>query len=174
MKKGMTIFIIFVVVILFAASSFAQPRQRMMRGKALMGRSHTRILTILKAKQEELKVTDDQIVKITNLVFSFEEKMIQMRSNSSSQRLELKKLMQDRENLDYEKIRAALSEASKARADIFIEGLILRNEIQKILTPEQRDTLKAMGRDQLRRRRGLSQRGHRMQRFQQLRKRIKK
>jgi len=177
MKKGMTFFVIFSVLILFIASSFAQPFRGMRRGEGLMKRSPARILFVLKAKQKELKITDSQLDKIKNLVFSFEEKMIQMRSNCSLQRLELRRLLQDRENLDYEKMRAALSKSSNSRQDIFIERLKLRNEIQNILTPEQREAMRAMRKDMREDRprgRRLFQRGDRLQRFPKFRDRIKK
>lgn len=173
MKKALKLSIVCSVMILFAASVFAQPQRMMMRGKGLMKRSPARILFILKAKQKELKITDSQLEKIKNLVFSLEEKMIEMRSSSSLQGLELRKLLQDKENLDYEKIKAALSEASKIRQDIFIERLKLRDEIQNILTPEQREALKAMRKERLRDR-GLFQRGKRFQQFPRFRNRIKK
>ena len=179
MKKVITFSVILSVMILFAASSFAQPQQRMMRrGKGFATRSPARILTVLKAKQKELKITDIQIEKIKNLMFSFEEKMIKMRSDNSVQRLELRKLMQDRENLDYDKIKEALSKASSGRHDIVIERMKLREEIGKVLTPEQREAIKSMQKDRmkerrplLRRGRGLFQRGDRLEQFRQLRKR---
>lgn len=181
MKKAMTFSIIFLVMILFAANVFAQPQRRMMRDKGFMNRMPVRMYLVLKAKQKELNITDDQLEKIKNLEFSLEEKMIQMRHNSSTQRLELRKLLQDRENLDYDEMRAALSKASKNRSDIFIERLMIRKEIENILTPEQRETLKDMRQDRLIGRR-VFQRGNRrffntqdrFQRFPQLRNRIKK
>ena len=113
MKKVLTGLFVFSFVILFAASSFAQPQREMMRGENLIKRSPARILHVLKAKQKELNITDNQLEKIKNLAFSFEEKMIQMKSKNSLQHLELKKLLMDRENLDYEEVREALSKASK-------------------------------------------------------------
>jgi Spy/CpxP family protein refolding chaperone len=177
MKKIVTLSVIFSFLILFATSSFAQPQQRMMRrGKNFANRSPARILSVLKAKQKELKITDSQLERIKNLAFSFEEKMIKMRSNSSLQRLELKKLFQDRENLDYDKIKEALSKASSSRHDMVIERLQLREEIGKILTPEQREALKAMSKDRMkgRRGRGLFQRGERQQQFPRLKRRIRR
>jgi len=176
MKKGMTFSIIFSVMILFATSVLAQPQRRMVRSKDLIDRAPSRILCILETKQKELKITDSQLEKIRKLSFSLEEKMIQMRSNSSLQRLELRKLLQDKDNLDYEKIRAALSKASKIRQDIFIERLETRKEIENILTPEQREAIKAMRKERLRggRERGLFQRRDRLQRFPPLKSRIKK
>lgn len=172
MKKSVTFSIIFSTAILFATSSFAQPFRGMSREDGLMKRFPTRILFVLKANQKELNITDSQLEKIKNLVFSFEEKMIQMKSNSSLQRLEMRKLLQDRENQDFEKIRAALSKASDFRNDMFIERLKLRKDIENILTPEQRDAMKAMKKDKLRGSREF-QRGDRLQQFPRLRKRIK-
>jgi Spy/CpxP family protein refolding chaperone len=182
MKKAMTFSVIFPVLILFAATSFAGPQQRIIRrGKGLAVRSPARILTVLRAKQEELKITDSQLDKIKNLAFSFQEKMIKMRSDSSLQRLEMRKLFQDRENLDYDKIKAALSKVSSVRHDMVIESLKIRKEIGKILTPEQREALKSMRKDRLedrrallRRGRGSFLRGDRLQRFPLLRNRIKR
>jgi len=182
MKKAITLSVIFSVLILFTASSFAEPQQRVMRrGEGITTRSPARILAVLKAKQKELKITDSQIEKIKNLAFSFEEKMIKMRSDSSLQRLELRKLFQDRENLDYDKIKAALSKVSSGRHDMVIERMKLREEIGKTLTPEQREALKSVQKDRLedrrallRRGKGLFQRGDRLQRFPLLRNRIKR
>ncbi|UCC38964.1 MAG: Spy/CpxP family protein refolding chaperone [Candidatus Aminicenantes bacterium] len=182
MKKIITLSVIFSFLILFAASSFAQPQHRMMRrGKNFANRAPARILSVLKAKKKELKITDSQIEKIKSLTFSFEEKMIKMRSNCSLQRLEIKKLFQDRENLDYDKIKAALSKASSGRHDMVIERLKLREEIGKILTPEQREAIKSMQKDRLKQRaallrkgRGLFQRGEREQQFPRLKRRIRR
>ena len=172
MKKGMTSCIVFSVMILFATAAFAQPQRRMMRGKSMIHSSPSRILHVLKANQKELNITDSQLEEIKNLVFSFEEKTIQMKNNSSLQRLELRKLLEDRENQNYEKIKAALSKASNIRNDMFIERLKLREEIENILTPEQRDAMKEMRKERLKGRR-LFQRGDRFQRFPQFRKRMK-
>lgn len=155
MKNGIKSSVIFSVAILFAMSSFAQPFRGKREGENLMKNFSSRILFILKAKQKEFKVKDSQLEKIKDLVYSFEEKMIQMKSTGSLQSLELRKLLQDEKNLDYEKIRAALSNASKIRQDIFIEGLKTRKEIENILTPEQRETLKAMLKDRIRGRRAF-------------------
>ena len=174
MKKAITLFVFFSVLILFTASSFAEPQQRMgRRGKGFANRSPARILTILKAKQKELKITDNQLEKIKSLAFSFEEKKIKMRSDGSLQRLELRKLMQDKEKLDYEKIKATLSKASSSRQEMFIERLKLREEIENILTSEQREALKKMRQEGFRGRRFL-QRGERFQRFPRFREREKK
>lgn len=153
MKKGMKLFIIILTVVVFAASSLAQPDRRMRRGEEFARWSPVRILWVLDAKKDELKVTDSQIEKIQSLDLSFEEKMIQMRNQISLERLNLRKLMQEKENLDYEKIKAVLSKMSGYKDEMFIERLKLREEIQKILTPEQQEAVKAAMKERLQERR---------------------
>lgn len=172
MKKSITFLLVFSVMILFVAGAFAQTQGKTMRGERMIHRSPARILRVLKANQKELNITDSQLEEIKNLVFSFEEKMIQMKNDGSLQRLEMRKLFQDREKQDFEKIKAALSKASNIRNDMFIERLKLRDEIGNILTPEQRDAMKAMQKDRLKERRPF-QRGDRFQRFPRLKKRIR-
>jgi Spy/CpxP family protein refolding chaperone len=98
-----------------------------------------------------------------------------MKNKSALQRLELQKLMQDRENLDYEKIKAVLSKSSAARQEMFIQRLKQREEITKILTPEQHEALKALTQDRMRERiRPLRSMRDRMQRFPRQRGRIRR
>ena len=171
MKKGLTLAVIFSVLVLFVASSFAQPQRQMMRGKRTFDRSHNRILAVLKANQEELNITDDQIDKIKNLGFSFQEKAIKMKNEGDLLRLELQKLM-DRDNLDYDKIKAVLSKSSAFRQEMFIERLKLKDEINNILTPEQREALKAKAKDRFRGE--MRPMRDRMQRFPRQRGRIRR
>jgi Spy/CpxP family protein refolding chaperone len=164
MRKGFAVFAILSFLILFSTSVFAEPQRGMMRGDVRMMRSPARILHLLQAKQKELNITDSQLEKIKSLIFLFEEKMIEMRSKTGLQHLELRKLMLDKENLDYEKIKEVLSKASNSREEMFIERLKLRREIDNILTPEQREALKKM-REESFRGRSLWPRGDRFQRF---------
>jgi len=173
MKKNLALMVIFSFLVLSVASSFAQSQQRMPRAKRTFDRSQNRILGVLKMNQEELIITDEQIEQVQNLVFSFKEKKIKRASESSMNRLELQKLMQDRENLDYDKIKAILSKASAMRNEMFIEGLKLREEIGNVLTPEQREALKAKTRDGMRSR-SRNLRDPMQQRFPRLRNRIRR
>ena len=150
MKKVMTFSIIFSVMILFATSVFAQHQREIMRDEGMINRPPLGTLHILETNQKELKITNSQLEKIRNLSFSLEEKMIQMHSKSRLQHLELRKLLQHGENLDFEKIRAALSKESKIREDIFIESLKTKKEIESILTPDQREAIKVMLKERLR------------------------
>lgn len=143
MKKLLTLTLIFSFLALSVAIVFAQPQQRMTRSRKNFDRSQNRVLAVLKANQEELGITDEQIEQVQDLVFAFKEKTIQMSSEQNFNRLELQKLMQDTENLDYAKIEAILDETSAARNEMFIEGLKLKEEVSNVLTPEQREALKA-------------------------------
>lgn len=144
MKKIITALAVLSVVLLFTADGFAQHRPGMGRGKAHMQRSPSRILHVLKAQQEELKVTDDQLKKIENIVFSFEEQQIAMKSQADSNRLEMKKLMSDKDNIDYDQVKSAFVKAAEHRAEMFISRLKLHDEVKMVLTPEQQEALKSM------------------------------
>jgi len=146
MKKLLTATLIISFLALSVATGFAQPQQRVPRAKRMFDRSQNRILGVLKANQKDLGITDEQIEQIQNLVFSFEERKIKMKGDQSLSRLELQKLMQERENLDYGKIEAILSKTSAVRNEMFVKGLKLREQINNVLTPEQQEALKEKGR----------------------------
>jgi Spy/CpxP family protein refolding chaperone len=168
MKKTLTTAVIISAVFLFTASSFAQPFQMEKRGHGFMKQSPGRIVRVLEAKQDELKITDKQLDQIKNLVFSFEEHAVKMGNANNLKHLELKKLLQDRENLDYKKIKVVLSELSDSKQEMFITRLQLREEIQSILSPEQREALKEMWKERPEGRRSFM-RGERQGRFPRMR-----
>jgi len=182
MRKWIAVIAVAALALLFVADGMAQPQRRAMRPQRAMGRMHIGMLRVLKMHQEEWNVTDDQLKQIEELQNAFQEKMVRMRNENNLQRLELRKLMQDLENLDYAEIKAVLSKTSAARQEMFIERLKLRDEIQKVLTPEQRDALKAWNKQSLKRRsafwkelRGRFQRpGSRFRNFPRTRSRIRR
>ena len=131
-----------------------------------MNQSPARMLTVLKVHQEELNITDEQLNAIEDLTYSFKEKMIDSRSLASKQRLELQKLMQDRGNLDYAKLREALSKSAEHKHNMLIDRLKLKNEIDKILTPEQKEALKSMRQERFKDRRDVIRRDERRDRRQ--------
>lgn len=165
----MLIFSFFAVSV---STAFAQPPQRIARARRMFDRPQYRILGVLKANQEELNITDDQMEQIQNLVLSFREKSLKMQNENRLRRLELQKMMLDRENLDYDKIKAILSESSVVRNEMFIERLKLRDEINSVLTPEQRDALKDKARES-RRGRVRDLRDRMQRRFPRMRPRIR-
>jgi Spy/CpxP family protein refolding chaperone len=144
MKKVLKALPLAAAVLLFAAHGSAQPFQRMGPGMDHMQGGPGRILFVLRVHQGELKITDDQLKKIEGLVFSFEEKMIAMDSASRISHMEIEKLMLDRENLDYGKLRAALDKTADQRNEIFIARLKNHEEVMNVLTPEQREAVKSM------------------------------
>ena len=158
--------VIFSAFLLFAASSFAQPQRGMRKGDRHAQRSPERIVRVLEAKQDELKITDEQLEKAKNLVCSFEESATKTRNANNLQHLELKKLLQEKR--DYGKIEAVLSDVSANRNKMFIEMLKLKEEINDILTPEQRDALKEMWQEKWEDYRPFWGRD-RMERFRQMR-----
>jgi Spy/CpxP family protein refolding chaperone len=82
--------------------------------------------------------------------------------------------------LDYAKLKEALSKTSEHRHDMLIDGLKLKDEIDKILTPEQKEALKSMQQERFKDRRDSRGRGAgragrgRMQRPPSNRQQIKK
>ncbi len=110
--------------------------------RGMIGQRQGRLLTILYARQDELKITDNQLEKIKSLTLRMEEDMIQYKNNMNSQQFELKKLMMDRKNRDYEKTKSLMSRTSDMRHDMFIQRMKNRDEILNVLTEEQQDALK--------------------------------
>jgi Spy/CpxP family protein refolding chaperone len=123
--------------------SFAQTQRRMPRGKRMDRMSSRGILFILKAQQKELNVTDSQLEKIEELSLAFKEKTVKMENESRLLRLELEKLLRDQEKKDYAKIKQVLSSISDARNSVTLERMKHQDEIHNVLTPEQREALKA-------------------------------
>ncbi|MBN1223550.1 MAG: Spy/CpxP family protein refolding chaperone [Candidatus Aminicenantes bacterium] len=160
MKKILKTSVLVSTVLIFTVGSFAQPFQRMRRERPPMHNMPSRLLFALKAHQEELKITGDQLEQIEKLVFSFEEKMIAAHSEIDLNELEIRKLMKDRENIDYAKIRATLGKVSNQRDDMFVARLKHQDEIISVLTSEQGEALKSLIRDRLDERRSfLRERG---------------
>jgi hypothetical protein len=118
-------------------------RQRGTMGqRGIRGQRQGRLLVILYARQDELKITDEQLEKIKSLTLKMEEDMIQSKNDMNTQQFELKKLMMERKNRDYEKIKSLMSKTSDMRHDMFIQRMKNRDEILNLLTEEQQETLK--------------------------------
>ena len=156
MKKTMKTIGILSMVALMSAAAFAQPQGQMNRGnrfnrphkamesrgqRAMGSRSPMGILGILKARKAELKITDEQIGKIEGLLTAFQKKQIQVRSEADLSKLELGKLLRDKDSRDYAKIKALMAKASALRQDRVIEGMKLRDQVMNILTPAQKEAI---------------------------------
>ncbi len=132
--------------------------QRPSQGR-IQNRSFTRprsvgLLRMLEARQEELNISDEQLTKIQELKLKQEENWVKQQNARNTQRLEQKKLMLDRENLDYDRLKALMLNNSEIRAEQRIEGMRQRDEIQNVLTTEQKEALQSLGQDRMGQRRG--------------------
>jgi Spy/CpxP family protein refolding chaperone len=63
--------------------------------------------------------------------------------------------MMDRKNLDYGQLKALLLKNSESKLDLMIDHMRLRDQIEAVLTPEQKEALKEMGRDRMGQRRSF-------------------
>ena len=114
----------------------------------------TGLLSILMRRQDELGISDDQLESIKRLNFQMEERLIKQRNAAALQRLEIKKLLMNREDRDYDKIRNLMDELSSARVEARIEGMKRRDRIRDVLTPEQREALRESARERMAEREG--------------------
>lgn len=114
-----------------------------MQPRGAMGQRQGRLLAILYSRQDELKITDNQLEKIKSLTLKMEEDMIQSKNDMNTQQFELKKLMMERGNRDYEKIKSLMRKTSDLRQEMFIQRMKNRDEILNVLTEEQQEALKA-------------------------------
>jgi len=96
-----------------------------------------------------LRLIDGYTTRETARILKLEEKRVKRQNALNTQRLEHKKLMMDRENLDYDQLKALLLKDSENKLDLMIESMQLRDEIEAVLTPEQKAALKEMGRDRM-------------------------
>ena len=158
MKKLFKTIGILSVIVMMTAAAFAQPRGRnMMRpgnqfaqqgrmnrpGSRMAMQSPMRMLLVLKARQAELKITDAQLDKIENLMYSFQENQIKVQSEANLLRLEFQKLFQDQGSRDYAKIKPLMTKSSTLRQDMAIKRMKHRDEVLNVLTPEQQQAIKA-------------------------------
>jgi Spy/CpxP family protein refolding chaperone len=142
MKRTKQFLITFSVVMIFSMALAAQPFMgKPMGHRPMMGPPLTEIYTMLKAKQKDFNISDEQLEQIKTKVFALEEKIIPIESKNRLHHLELKKLLMN-EKKDYGKISSLLSKISENHHSIFIEGLKTKDAIDSILTPQQRDAIK--------------------------------
>lgn len=150
MKRITTLILILAGFFLFSIGVAAQARLRTPRSQNMRRPAQGRLLAVLQAKQEELKITDEQIQQLKDHKLAMEEKAVQHRNAMNIQRLELKKLMLDKENRDLTKIRALLSQGAEYRVDHFISRLKSQEEALNILTLEQREAVKELTKNRIR------------------------
>jgi len=158
MKKGIACLALGAFLVLLTAGSFAQPRTQVMRSRHFQRHVPALMLKMVKANQEELKITDEQLDKVQAVMDNFHAKMIQARSQNELQRLELQKLFRRDQKKDYDKIKAQMAKLSDMRHEMIIEGMKHKEEIMNVFTQEQQDAIKAMVKDRIGKRRPFFQR----------------
>ena len=149
-------------ILVLATGLEAQPRmgQRQARMKQRPARTFIDpgpggILMVLKARQQELNVTDEQIARIEELQGRLEEQAVEHRNAMNTQRLKLKQGLRDKENRDFDTLKAQLMQNAQSRIDFQIARMKLRAEIADVLTDDQKAALKAAGGLGIRRGRGM-------------------
>jgi Spy/CpxP family protein refolding chaperone len=144
MNRTMVLFFVVVVMVVFSVSVTARPfmgKQIARHGMMEPGPSPLGIYTLLKAKQKDFNIKDNQLEQIKNSAFALEEKIVTLESKNRLYHLELQKLLMT-EKKDYKKISDVLSQLSANRNAIFVERMKSKDTIDSILTPEQQDSIK--------------------------------
>jgi Spy/CpxP family protein refolding chaperone len=169
MKKSTTAFLMVAGLLAFTGAVLAssqmgqrglsftksRPGVGQIQRRGLMRTRSDGLLMVLKARQKELNITNEQLDKVKDLTLEMEEKGVEQQNALNSRRLEQKKLMMDRENLDYHQLKALLLKNSESKLDQMIDRMQLRDKIEAVLTPEQKEALKEMGRDRMGQRRSF-------------------
>ncbi|MFA9454586.1 MAG: Spy/CpxP family protein refolding chaperone [Candidatus Aminicenantaceae bacterium] len=170
MKKFVPLTVLIIGILALASGAEAQRRMGQQRNRSFTRSQSGWILMALKARQLELNITDDQLAEIEDLSLKMEEQKVEHQNAMNTHRLELKKLMMEREYRDYDKIESMLIQNAEGRAVMMVSQMKLRDQIDSILSPEQKEALKTMGRGQLVLRRQGIQRGREFQRNPRLRR----
>ncbi len=91
--------------------------------------------------REELKITDKQIDLISGINKKFHDRLIVFRDRIRPKKEELRRLLL-RDKLDLKNIRKLLKEISGLEVEIRMIRIVQRSEIEKVLTPEQRERMR--------------------------------
>lgn len=102
------------------------------RGMCFGDRDHMR---------EILKITDKQISLISSINEKYRDRLIVFRDRLHPKKRELRKLLL-RDKLRMESIKKLLKEIADIEVEIRMIRIIQRNEIEKVLTPSQREQMR--------------------------------
>jgi len=158
MKKLTTIAALFTGILLFTASATAAPQMNRLRNRPALRPDTGRFLAVIKASQEELNITDEQLNRIEELTFEMEDVTLKARNDLATIHLQLRRQLRNKENRDYEKIKSLINRSSDLRADMLINRMKLKDDINNILTSGQLEALKDMFKKNLLRQRLLNRR----------------
>ncbi len=162
MRKAALIILAFAGVLAVSTVVMSQSPVKGQPAREFTRSQQGRLLGVLNARKEKLKITDEQLAQIKDLQMKMEEKRVEHQNTANTQRLEFKKWRMDTEERDYAALRTLLNKSSQARTDMLISQMQLRDQIFNILTEEQREALRANGRNPMRHGRGfIREQGHR-------------
>ncbi len=151
MRKTALILLVFAGVLSLSVVAISQSPKMGQRPRDFTRSEQGRLLGILDARKEELKITDKQLAKIKDLQMMLGEKRVEHQNNANTQRLELKKWQTNTDKRDYDTLRTLLNKRAQARTDMLISQIQMREQVFNVLTEEQREALKAnnhqMGRE---------------------------
>ncbi|MCF8042373.1 MAG: Spy/CpxP family protein refolding chaperone [Desulfarculaceae bacterium] len=91
-----------------------------------------------------LNLSPQQWEKVRGLAYQRLEKMAQLRSKLFQQRLELLNLA-GQGKVDAAKVKKLFVQQAELKADLFLAGLDYLQQVEKVLTPEQKKQLKGWG-----------------------------
>ncbi len=91
--------------------------------------------------RKELNITDKQIDLISGINKKYHDKLIVFRDRIHPMKEELRRLLL-RDKLDLKNIRKLLKEIADLEVEIRMIRIVQRSEIEKVLTPEQRDSMR--------------------------------
>jgi len=92
---------------------------------------------------EELKITDEQLVKIDAIRFEFQKKIIDIKANMQKTKLEKREAIK---NEDFTKAKSITETYFKIRASEEVDKLDMMEKMLNVLTPEQRKEFKTLKR----------------------------
>lgn len=101
---------------------------------------------------DELKLTEQQLTQITEQRFARQKDAIQVRSKVQVAELELRNLMQAA-NPDENQVKGKVEEIGKLKTELRLNRVQGRLAFQKVLTAEQKETLKTLHKQRLQNRR---------------------
>ena len=141
MKRIVKLIGIVVMAIFLTTLASAQFRGRM-PGRDMKAPHMQDGMMMLKARRAELKLTDEQVAAIQNLMDAHRKTCIDMEKDTALQRLDMQKQFRNRAEMDLDMYRKSLEKASALRINSQVARMRLRQDIEKVLTEEQREILR--------------------------------
>jgi|SaaInl8_200m_RNA_FD_contig_81_603578_length_1946_multi_6_in_0_out_0_1 Spy/CpxP family protein refolding chaperone len=126
--------IIIILAVIFLAVTTAEARRGRMGGPR--GGGHMGLKTMM-----ALNLTPEQQTAVSGIIDTYDTERGETRDRLEAAREGIATVMQS-EAFDESALRKAFQEASTAREDLFVLGAKMREEIKKVLTPDQIDLLK--------------------------------